>query len=106
MKTSKISIAFKNAFAGLVYFFRHERNGRIQLIIGLLSIILSILLHISKYEWIVVLLCTGAVLSAEMSNSALEKLCNHVHPSFHLQIKIVKDVAAGAGLFICIINDL
>ncbi|MEO6219260.1 MAG: diacylglycerol kinase family protein [Ginsengibacter sp.] len=106
MKTNKISYSFKNAFAGMGYFFMHERNGRIQLIIGLLTAITGMLLQISRHEWIVILLCIGAVLSAEMMNSAIEKLCNHIQPSFHIQIKIVKDLAAGAVLFISIISAL
>lgn len=84
----------------------HERNGRIQLIIGLLTTAISMLFHISKHEWIVVLLCIGAVLSAEMINSALEKLCDHLHPSFHLHIKIIKDVAAGSVLLMSTISGL
>ena len=106
MKTGRLFYAFSNAFAGLKYFFAHERNGRIQLVAGVFTIVCSALLRISKNEWIAVLLCTGAVLSAEMMNSALEKLCNHIHPSFHLQIKIVKDVAAGAVLFISFISAI
>lgn len=106
MRPIKLLYAFRNAFAGLNYFFKHESNGRIQLIIGSLTITGSILFRISRLEWVAVLFCIGAVLSAEMMNSALEKLCNHIHPSFHLQIKIVKDVAAGAVLFISITSAI
>ncbi|MEO6453555.1 MAG: diacylglycerol kinase family protein [Ginsengibacter sp.] len=105
-KTNNVFKAFSNAFAGLIYFFRYERNGRIQLVIGILTVILSILLQIEKYEWIAVLLCIGGVLCAEMINSALEKLCNYTQPLFNIQIKIIKDVAAGAVLFISIISAL
>ena len=104
IKTSRLRYAFSNAFAGLKHFFVHESNGRIQLVAGVIVAVCGSLLHISKHEWVAVLLCTGAVLSAEMMNSALEKLCNHVHPSFHLHIKIVKDVAAAAVLFISFIS--
>lgn len=106
MKSNKILKAFINAFAGLIYFLRHERNGRIQLIIGLITVIFGALLHLSKYEWIAVLLCTGGVLSAEMMNSALEKLCDHIQPLYNLQIKMIKDLAAGAVLFISLISAI
>ena len=101
--TSKV---FKNAFAGMNYFFRNEGNGRTQFIIAIIIVILGIFLNITKHEWIVVLLCIGIVLSAEMMNSALEKLCDYNQPLFNLQIKIVKDVAAGAVLFISIISTI
>ena len=101
--TSKV---FKNAFAGMNYFFRNEGNGRTQFIIAIIIVILGIFLNITKHEWIVVLLCIGIVLSAEMMNSALEKLCDFNQPLINLQIKIVKDVAAGAVLFISIISTI
>ena len=97
---------FKNAFAGLNYFLRNERNGRTQFIIAVFIVILGIFLNITKHEWIVVLLCIGIVLFAEMMNSALEKLCDYNQPLFNLQIKIVKDMAAGAVLFISIISAI
>lgn len=106
IKTNKIYYAFVNAFAGLYYFFRHERNGRIQLIIGIFTVILSTLLNLSQLEWIAILLCIGTVLSAEMMNSALEKFCDYSHPSFNLQIKVIKDMAAGAVLFLCITSAI
>jgi len=36
------------------------------------------------------------VISLEMVNTSLEKLSDHVHQDFHLAIKFVKDIAAGA----------
>lgn len=106
MNRNKMYRAFKNALAGLGYFFRHERNGRIQLVLGGVTIFFSVKLHISRVEWMIVLLCSGCVLFAEMINSALEKLCDHIEPSFHLQIKIIKDIAAAAVLFISIISAI
>jgi|SRR5688572_12309700 len=106
IKKNNLYKAFVNAFAGMNYFFRHERNGRILLIIGVFIVILGKLLNITQHEWIAVLLCIGTVLSAEMMNSALEKLCNYAQPSFNLQIKIIKDVAAAAVLFLSLISTI
>ncbi len=53
-----------------------------------------------------VLLCSGSVLCLEMLNSALEKLADIVEPAFHPQIKIVKDVAAGAVLLASIMSAI
>lgn len=100
----KTGNTFINAFAGLAYFFRHERNGRIQSVIAICTIVLAAFLHINSMEWIIVLICTGSVLSLEMLNSALEKLCDLVHPGFDARIKIIKDMAAGAVLWASIIS--
>ena len=106
LQTNKTYKAFVNAFSGLHYFFRHEQNGRTQLVIGVFTVILGTLLHISRLEWIAVLLCIGTVLSAEMINSALEKLCDYIQPSSNPQIRIIKDVAAGGVLFISIVSAI
>jgi diacylglycerol kinase len=96
--------SFINAFAGLGYFLRHERNGRIQSVIGAGSLLLAAWFHVSTSAWVTILICIGSVLSLEMLNSALEKLCDLVHPDFHPQIKIVKDVAAGAVLWASLVS--
>ena len=98
--------AFVNAFAGLGYFFRHERNGRTQAVLGICAAALAAFLHISSLEWVVVLICIGSVLSLEMLNSGLEKLCDLVQPGFDPIIKIIKDVAAGAVLWTSIISTI
>jgi len=39
-----------------------------------------------------------------MVNTAIEKLCDRVHPSYHESIGTVKDIAAGASLMFIIIS--
>lgn len=104
LRKQHLTSAFKDAFSGLFYFFSGERNGRIQTCIAILIILLSLFLHISAMEWIVVLLCIGIVLSMEMFNSAVEKLCDIIHKDYHPAIKIVKDVSAAAVLWVSIIS--
>lgn len=99
MARQNVLSAFINAFNGLRYFFWNERNGKIQTTAGIVAIGFAIFFKISAAEWIAVLLCIGAVLTLEMMNSALEKLCDLVQPDYHPIIKIVKDVSAGAVLF-------
>jgi diacylglycerol kinase (ATP) len=41
------------------------------------------------------------LLAAEFLNTAIERLCNHVHPERHEAIKVTKDLAS-AGVF-CVI---
>lgn len=95
---------FAYAFNGLVIFFRHERNGRIQLVIAILVIIASWLCKISAAEWVVILGCIAMVLSFEMINSSIEKICNLVHPTYHPAVKTIKDLAAGAVLFVSVFS--
>ena len=99
-----LSQAFYYAFKGLQSFFFRERNGKIQLFVGFATVAVAFILHISPFEWITLLLCIGLVLSLEMLNSAIEKLCDLVHKEFHPVIKIVKDVSAASVLWSSIIS--
>lgn len=48
--------------------------------------------------WALVVLTIGFVLAAELVNTALEHLVDHLHPDQHPQIGLVKDCAAAAVL--------
>jgi len=96
--------AFIYAFNGLAVFFRHERNGKIQLAAAVVVVLLGFYIGISPAEWTIILGCIGAVLSFEMINSSIEKLCNLVHPTYHPAVKTIKDMAAGAVLFVTCIS--
>jgi diacylglycerol kinase len=55
-------------------------------------------------EWLVIILFTALVISLEMFNSALEKLCDKVNPELDPQIKLIKDMAAGAVLWASLLS--
>jgi undecaprenol kinase/diacylglycerol kinase (ATP) len=97
---------FIYAYNGVVIFFRHERNGRIQLAIAIIVVLVGWLLKLTSAEWMVLLGCIASVLSFEMINSAIEKICNLVHPTYHPAIKTIKDMAAGAVLFVSVISSI
>ncbi len=97
---------FLYAYNGIVVFFRHERNGRIQLVVAALVAILAFSLQVSALDWIILLVCVGAVLSFEMINSAIEKLCNLVHPKYHPAVKVIKDISAGAVLWVSVSSGI
>lgn len=63
-------------------------------------------LHVSVYEWIVLLGCIATVLAFEMINSAIEKLCNLVHPAYHPAVKVIKDISAGAVLWVSVFSGV
>ncbi len=94
----------KHALNGMTYFFLHERNGRIQLCTAIAVVVIAVGLGVSTTQWLILLLCFALVIGAEMANSAIERLCDVVQEEYHPVIKIVKDVAAGAVLFVSIIT--
>jgi len=96
--------SFGWAFNGLKDCILHEKNFRIQYILALLVVIAGISFHLSANEWMLILLCFSMVLSFEIINSAIEKLCDLVCPDFNLTIKKVKDMSASAVLLSAIIS--
>lgn len=89
---------FGYARAGIVTAFRRERSMRTH---GAAVIAVGIFLSLTGAPalwWALVGLAVGLVLVAEMANTAIETLADHLHPGQHPEIGVVKDVAAGAVL--------
>lgn len=92
------------ALQGWLHFFRTEANGRIQAVIAAMVVVAGFFFGVSAQEWLWILLCIGLVTGLEMVNTAIETLANRLHPERHPDIKIVKDVAAGAVLWAAVIS--
>jgi diacylglycerol kinase len=102
MKKFLTSVVF--AWRGIKQFLSRDRNGKIQIVMGLIAITLGFTVSLSSFQWLLVLLCIGLVISLEMINSAIERYCDLVTTDFHPGIKIIKDVAAGAVLVASIMS--
>lgn len=87
------------ATQGIAYFFKSERNGRIQIFIATIIVSLGFFVRLTSLEWCLILGCIALVISLEMANTALECVCAMLSLEFHPIIKIIKDVAAGAVLW-------
>ena len=94
----KLLQAIRYAARGILMFFRSERNGAIQVSVAVVTMMAGIFLHISTTDWIHVVMCIGAVFTAEMLNTAIEKLCDMVRPEKDPRVRDIKDLAAGAVL--------
>ena len=99
---SKNIKSYRYAGKGILHVLIFENNFRYQVIAAIAVVALSAILNISKIEWIVVTAMIGFVFMAELFNTALEKLCDHVHPDEHTAIGLVKDISAGAVLIAAI----
>jgi undecaprenol kinase len=86
------------ALAGIGHALRTERSLQTQAAGLLLVLIVLSILHPAPLWWAIVSVASGAVLAAELFNSAVERLADHLHPDLHPQIRLVKDCAAGGVL--------
>jgi undecaprenol kinase len=62
-------------------------------------VIALLILRPGPFWWALVMLASAGVLAAEMFNTAVEHLVDHLHPEIHPRIGVVKDCAA-AGVLI------
>lgn len=77
---------------------RTEYNARAHLLAAALVVTAGLVLGIDRFEWMILTLTIGAVLSLEAVNTAIEALCDVVSPEHHPEIGRAKDLAAGAVL--------
>lgn len=92
---------FRNAIEGLIYAFRIDNGVKIQFLLALLTIIACLFLNLLFIEWLIIIVCIGAVLSAELLNTAIEKTLDHVVPPSH-HVKVIKDISAAGVLVISV----
>lgn len=90
--------SFGYAWKGIQSCVGKEQNLSFHLIAAMAVIIAGIVLGITRTEWIMVVMCIGTVIAAELFNTAIEKLVDLVSPQQHPVAGQVKDIAAGAVL--------
>jgi diacylglycerol kinase (ATP) len=87
--------AAAGAARGVARSFAEEPNLRIQAVVALAALALSLWLGTGTA---VVLLCCALVIGSELLNTALERLADALHPDPHPLVGAAKDAAAGAVL--------
>ncbi len=98
----RIKNSFKYAFSGLIDTYRTEQSVWIYIPVALLVILMGFLLKISNYEWMVVVLILGIILSLELVNTALEAVVDLVTKEYKPLAKKAKDTVSAAVLVFAI----
>lgn len=88
------------ALSGIAQAFRLESNFRLHVLAAAAVVVVLWLTRPPVIWWAIAALTVSAVMAAELFNTALEHLVDHLHPQQHATIKIVKDCAAGAVLVV------
>ena len=95
-KNQSFSTRLRFATAGIAHGLRTERSLRTQAVVLVLVTLGLLILRPAPLWWALVSICSAAVLAAELFNTAIERLADHLHPELHPEIRIVKDCAAAA----------
>jgi diacylglycerol kinase (ATP) len=98
MKNLPFARRFAFALAGWRHAWRSEHSFRTQVGFAVAALIALLVLRPEAHWWALVTLSIVAVLAAELFNTAVEQLADHLHADRHPAIQVVKDCAAGAVL--------
>jgi diacylglycerol kinase len=94
--------SFAYAFNGLRLMLFHQPNFFIHLSLAIIALSLSYFFKLSRDEFLWIVVAIGLVLSAEIFNTAIEKLTDLVQPEQDQRAGQIKDLAAGAVLLLSI----
>jgi len=98
IRLGRLLKSYSYAVRGLFKTFREEQNLKIQIIASLVVLILGIYFSISRIEWAILTLVICLVLTAEITNSAIERITDVLKPRINTYVKEIKDIMAAAVL--------
>ena len=104
-KNQNLLRRFGFALAGLLYAVRAERSIQTEVIVLALVIAALAVLRPGPLWWAAVMLASAGVLAAELLNTAIETLADHLCPEIHPKIRVVKDCAA-AAVFVSVVGAI
>lgn len=89
---------FQFALGGVKTAWKRERSFRTEIGLAIPVFALMLWKRPEAIWWVAVSISTALVLAAELLNTAVECVCDALHPEKHPLIGIAKDCAAGAVL--------
>ncbi len=97
-KNRSVPERFMFALHGIGSAWLREGSFRLEILCACLALALLAYLRPPLVWWAVGVVMIALVLAAELINSAIEALADHLHPNLHAEIRAVKDMAAGGIL--------
>lgn len=89
---------FRDAFRGIREGVLGERSFAVHLPVAAAVIAAAVFFQVSAIEWLVLVLCITLVITAELLNSALERMAKAVTQERNVHVGAALDIAAGAVL--------
>jgi len=101
-KNKSFKNALRNAFNGIKYIYRNERNFRIQVFIAILALLIAFFLKLHLLQIGIIVLVIFLVLLTESINTIIEVVVDMYTEEYNEKAKIAKDVSAGAVTLISV----
>jgi diacylglycerol kinase (ATP) len=90
--------SFQYAFEGLIEFVRTEHNAWLHFLATGVVIALAFIFGVTEMEAIALIVAVAFVWITEILNTALEKAMDFITKEYNENIKVIKDLSAGAVL--------
>jgi diacylglycerol kinase (ATP) len=94
--------SFRHAARGLAWALSTQANLRVHLLAGVVVLVAALVFRFTAIEFALLFVCIAIVFAAELVNTALEVLIDHVWPERNPVVGRAKDVAAAAVLLAAI----
>jgi len=104
-KNQPLPARLRYAWHGLGHGLRTEASLRLQALCFAAALAALVWLRPGALWWALMLLASGAVLAAELLNTAIEQLADALHPHHSAAIRAAKDCAA-AGVLLAVLGAL
>ncbi len=102
MKKPPFHKSLLNSFEGVCWMLKSERNFQLEFFAFLINLFLIFVLKVNAIDAAVILIVCFTVLSLEILNTAVEKICDIIQPNYDERIKIIKDISSGAVVLMSI----
>lgn len=93
---------FRVAVVGFSWAVQRHASFHVHLSVASLVIAIAAALRMELWQWCVLVISIGGVITAELFNTAIEELVRVLHPEQDPQVGRVLDIAAAAVLVVSI----
>ena len=94
--------SFGYAIEGIVFSYKKGLHFKMHVAAAIIVSALGFIYSISTTEWLIIILISSGVISAEAINTAIEETGNVLHPEHHPRVRLAKHCAAGGVLILSI----
>jgi len=98
MPVRKFRYSLRNAFRGLRYAMKSEKNFQIELVVAVFVIALLLIFDMRAWERVLIIFMISWVLAAELVNTVVERISDILKPRIHPYARLIKDLMAAAVL--------
>lgn len=103
---TRIAAATVNTLHGLREGFLTEAAIKQEAAVALAALPLSFFIASDVWQWVALIASLLFLFAVEFLNTAIERLCNRLHPGKHEAIKVTKDLGSAAVFFALCLTGL